>query len=242
MHAEGRNITLCITNKPVSNRIDIESYKNQNNAAARWLEGLGTSPADKQEAKDNREQGVDTKVYANQCDTVDIQDEPNEEIVNIEEHPTELEPTAKFGDGSPEDRLVAMVYEQLADQWDSPDLDPKILPRARVTTQSVSESLVMLRVWLINGQLDENKELPGTDRQQRLLLRYQSQQSPILFWVFMKQFRHLIWKTELKRGKSGNGFAGEGPEDDFLDGKVTTVPEGTFVKLTARRNCNARAS
>ncbi|KAF5586642.1 hypothetical protein FPANT_7176 [Fusarium pseudoanthophilum] len=242
MHDEGRNISLYITNSPVRNDLDIEGYKDQNNAAARWLEGLEKSPTDKEEAKDNREQGPDAKIDANQQGTVDIQDEPNEERHNIEEHPIELDPTAKFGDGSREDRLVALVYEQLADQWDSPDLGPRILSRARVTTRNVSESLVMLRVWLINGQLDENRELPGTDRQQRLLQRYQLQQSPILFWLFLKQFRHLVWKTELKRGKSGDGFAGEGPEDEFLDGKVTTVPEGTFIKLTVRRNCNARAS
>nr|RBQ84781.1 hypothetical protein FVER53263_12923 [Fusarium verticillioides] len=232
MHAEGRNITLFSTNTPISNHIDIESYKNQNNAAARWLEGLETSPADKEEAKDNREQGIDAKVYANQYDTVDIQDEPNEEIVNIEEHPTELEPTAKFGDGSPEDRLVAMVYEQIADQCYSPDLGPKILSRVRVTTQGVSESLVMFRVWLINGQLDRNKELPGTDRQQRLLRRYQLQQSPILFWLFLKQFRHLVWKTELKQAKRGDVFPGEGPEDEFLNGKSTTVPVRIFSDCT----------
>ncbi|KAG9495438.1 hypothetical protein J7337_013684 [Fusarium musae] len=231
MYAQGRNITLCITNKPVSNHIDIDSYKKQNNAAARWLEGLETSPADKEEAKDNREQGPDAKIDANQQDTVYIQDEANGERVNIEEYPIELDPTARFGDGSREDRLVAMVYEQLADQWDSPDLDPKILSRARVTTQDVSESLVMLHVWLINGQLDENKELPGTDRQKRLLLRYQSQQSPILFWLFMKQFRHLIWKTELKRGKSGDGFAGEGPEDEFLNDMTTLEPHDLNMKI-----------
>ncbi|KAF5594738.1 hypothetical protein FPCIR_4752 [Fusarium pseudocircinatum] len=233
MHAEGRNISLSITNIPVSNDLDIESYKNQNNAAARWLEGLEKSPADKEEAKDNREQGLGAKVDANQQNTIDTHDEPN---VSIEEHPIELDPTAKFGDGSQEDQLVAMAYEQLADQWDSPDLGPRILSREQVTTRGLSESLVMLRVWLIHGQLDRKKELPGTDRQQRLLRRYQLQQSPILFWLFLKQFRHLFWKTELKRGKTGNGFAGEGPEDEFLDEMITLEPHGLNIKMWKARN------
>lgn len=40
MHAEGRNISLHITNGLINYDLDIESYKNQNNDAARWLESL----------------------------------------------------------------------------------------------------------------------------------------------------------------------------------------------------------
>ncbi|KAG4261269.1 hypothetical protein FPRO03_11820 [Fusarium proliferatum] len=224
MHAEGRNISLRTTNKPVSNHLDIGSYKNQNNAAARWLEGLDKSPADKEEAKDSREQGHDAKIDANQQIKFDLQDESDEEGNDIEDHPIELDPTAKFGDGSREDQLVAMVYEMLADRWVSPDLGPKILSRAQVTPENVNESCVMFRVWLINGQLDRRKELPGTDRQERLLGRYQLQQSPILFWLFLKQCRHLLWNRELKEAKKGDVFPGEGPEDEYLNGKVTIVP------------------
>lgn len=135
-----------------------------------------------------------------------------------------------------------MVYEILADRWDSPDLGPKILSRAQVTPENVKESCVMLRVWLINGQLDRNKELPSTDRQEKLLRRYQLQQCPIIFWLFLKQCRHLIWKMELKEAIRGDVFPGEGPEDEYLNGKVTIVPMRMFVELTARRNDNARAS
>ncbi|KAI1060269.1 hypothetical protein LB506_011126 [Fusarium annulatum] len=242
MHAEGRNISLRTTNKPVSNHLDIGIYKNQNNAAARWLEGLDKSPADKKEAEDSREQGHDAKVDANQQIIVDLQDEPNEERNNIEDHPIEVDPTAKFGDGSRDDQLVAMIYEMLADRWALPDLGPKIMLRGQVTPENVTESCVMLRIWLINGQLDRNTELPGTDRQERLLRRYQLQQSPILFWLFLKQCRYLIWKRELKEAKTGDVFPGEGPEDEYLNGKVTTAPVRMFVELTVRRNDNGRAS
>ncbi|KAF5620808.1 hypothetical protein F52700_11134 [Fusarium sp. NRRL 52700] len=236
MHAEGRNISLYITNKLVSNHLDIEGHKNQTNSAARWLEGLEKSSADKEEAKDNREQGLDAKVDADQQDIADIQDEPNEERNNAEEHPTELDPTAKFGDGSREDQLVAMVYEQFEDLWDSPNLGPKILSRARVTTESLTESHIMLRVWLIHGQLDRNKELPGTDRQQRLLRRYQSQQTPILFWLFLKQFRYIIWKNELKQVKGGDVFPGQGSEDEFLNEITTLEPHDLNIKMWKAMN------
>ncbi|SCO56819.1 uncharacterized protein FFMR_13975 [Fusarium fujikuroi] len=219
MHAEGRNISLLTTHKPVSNHLDIGSYKNQNNAAARWLEGLDKSPADKEEAKDSREQGHDAKVDANQQIIVDLQDEPNEERNNIEDHPIELDPTAKFGDGSREDQLVTMVYEILADRWDSPDLGPKILSRAQVTPENVNES-----------------ELPSTDRQEKLLRRYQLQQSPILFWLFLKQCRHLIWKMELKEAKRGDVFPGEGPEDEYVNEITTLGPYDLNIKMWKAMN------
>ncbi|SCV49950.1 uncharacterized protein FFB14_11193 [Fusarium fujikuroi] len=219
MHAEGRNISLLATHKPVSNHLDIGSYKNQNNAAARWLGGLDKSPADKEEAKDSREQGHDAKVDANQQIIVDLQDEPNEERNNIEDHPIELDPIAKFGDGSREDQLVAMVYEILADRWDSPDLGPKILSRAQVTPENVNES-----------------ELPSTDRQEKLLRRYQLQQSPILFWLFLKQCRHLIWKIELKEAKRGDVFPGEGPEDEYVNEITTLGPHDLNIKMWKAMN------
>jgi hypothetical protein len=199
MLAEGRNISPHITSGPISYDLDIEGYKNQNNAAARWLEDMEKNHASEKKVKENREQGPDPEVHVDQQDTVDPQDEPNDEKNDIEGRPIELDPTAKFGDNSREDQLVTIIYEQLADRWSSPDLGPKILSRAQVTAHSVDESLVMLHVWLIKRQLDRQIELAGTDRQERLLQRYQWQQPPTLFWLFLKQFRHLLWKTEKRK-------------------------------------------
>ncbi len=47
---------------------------------------------------------------------------------------------------------------------------------------------------------------------------------------------------ELKEAKRGDVFPGEGPEDEYVNGKVTTIPVRIFVELTVRRNYNARAS
>ncbi|KAH7147991.1 hypothetical protein DER46DRAFT_639551 [Fusarium sp. MPI-SDFR-AT-0072] len=77
MHAEGRNISLHITNGPINYDLDVESYKSQNNDAARWLEC------------------PDTKVDAVQQGSVDPQDHPKNEKSSLKGHLIDLGPTVK---------------------------------------------------------------------------------------------------------------------------------------------------
>jgi hypothetical protein len=98
-HAEGRNITLCITNKSVSNHIDIESYKSQNNAAARWLESLEKKDVDEGAAKQKQRHGPDTEVDAVvQHNSTGLQDQPKPKNMKstIEGQPTDYDPTVEY--------------------------------------------------------------------------------------------------------------------------------------------------
>ncbi|KAF5550371.1 hypothetical protein FPHYL_9391 [Fusarium phyllophilum] len=95
MHAEGRNISLCITNGPVSNHLDMEGYQNQNNAAARWLESHEKKDASEGAAKQKQRQGPDTEVDAVQHNSTGLQDQPKNEKGTIEGQLTDHGPTLK---------------------------------------------------------------------------------------------------------------------------------------------------
>ncbi|KAG5806283.1 hypothetical protein H9Q74_009172 [Fusarium xylarioides] len=100
MHAEGRNISLCITNGPVSNHLDTEGYKTQNNAAARWLESLQKKDASEGAAKQKQRQGLDTEIDAVQHDSAGLQDQPKNEKSTIEGQPTDHDPKLKHEESS----------------------------------------------------------------------------------------------------------------------------------------------
>ncbi|KAF4959478.1 hypothetical protein FGADI_1699 [Fusarium gaditjirri] len=87
MYAEGHNISLNITTKPTYYDLDVESYKNQNNDAARWLEGLEKNHAIGEEVEGNREKDPDTKADAYQQGLPDAQDQPKTEKNSLAELP-----------------------------------------------------------------------------------------------------------------------------------------------------------
>ncbi|KAJ4132144.1 hypothetical protein NW765_013957 [Fusarium oxysporum] len=119
MHAEGRNISLHITNGPINYDLDIESYKNQNNDAARWLESLEKSHASGEKVEKNREKGPDTKVDAGWQGSVDPQDQPKNEKSSIEGQPIDLGPTVKHDEEISRAKLTSLCVSELSTQHQS---------------------------------------------------------------------------------------------------------------------------
>ncbi|RKK39138.1 hypothetical protein BFJ66_g12121 [Fusarium oxysporum f. sp. cepae] len=119
MHAEGRNISLHITNGPINYDLDIESYKNQNNDAARWLESLEKSHASGEKVEKNREKGPDTKVDAGRQGSVYPQDQPKNEKSSIEGQPIDLGPTVKHDEEISRAKLTSLCVSELSTQHQS---------------------------------------------------------------------------------------------------------------------------
>ncbi|EXK78601.1 hypothetical protein FOQG_16716 [Fusarium oxysporum f. sp. raphani 54005] len=119
MHAEGRNISLHITNGPINYDLDIESYKNQNNDAARWLESLEKSHASGEKVKKNREKDPDAKVDAGRQGSVDPQDQPKNEKCSIEGQPIDLSPTVKHDEEISRAKLTSLRVSELSTQHQS---------------------------------------------------------------------------------------------------------------------------
>ncbi|KAJ4031098.1 hypothetical protein NW761_013166 [Fusarium oxysporum] len=141
MHAEGRNISLHITNGPINYDLDIESYKNQNNDAARWLESLEKSHASGEKVKKNREKDPDAKVDAGRQGSVDPQDQPKNEKCSIEGQPIDLGPTVKHDEEISRAKLTSLRVSELSTQHQS----------ANVQGTHPIQQLSMMYSWL-SGQ------------------------------------------------------------------------------------------
>ncbi|KAF5556576.1 hypothetical protein FMEXI_1048 [Fusarium mexicanum] len=119
MHTEGRNVSLCITNSPVSNHLDMEGYKTQNNAAARWLESLEKKNASEGAIKQKQPQSPDASVDAVQYTSAGLQDQPKNEKSTIEGQATDHDPTLKREEELSQAEFTSLHASEYSTQFQS---------------------------------------------------------------------------------------------------------------------------
>ncbi|KAF5610696.1 uncharacterized protein FSUBG_2957 [Fusarium subglutinans] len=117
MHAQGRNVSLCITNNHVSNHLDMEGYKTQNNAAARWLEGLDKKDASEGAVKQKQPQSPDAEIDAVQDTSAGLQDQPKNEKSTIEGQPTDHGLTLKHEEELSQAELTSLHASEFSTQF-----------------------------------------------------------------------------------------------------------------------------
>ncbi|KAM0413053.1 hypothetical protein ACHAPD_008125 [Fusarium lateritium] len=195
----------------------VEGVDSLAHAAVRWIDSLGDENVEMDPIR-NQHENLDEKTTGQSSGDNLLAES---ELCSIDvERRNILERTAKYGDGSQEDVLIAEIYRLTAALWKYLAIGPDLLSIWNIEDSTLEEAQVMFGVWHVNARLDERKDIPATNRLGRLLERYQSQQKPTLFWLFLKVFRYYIRLQEQTMAATGTlskDWDWEGPEDEVLE-------------------------
>ncbi|KAL6914879.1 hypothetical protein FSST1_012639 [Fusarium sambucinum] len=199
-------------------------------AAVRWIDSLGEENVEMESTGDQNEDPDETDMGQSSGET----SQAESEFWTIERRSI-LERTAKYGDGSREDVIIAEIYRLTTALWESLVFGPDLLSIWGIEDSTLEEAQVMFGVWRVNARLDGRKDIPATNRLGRLLERYQLRQKPTLFWLFLKIFRYYKWlqgQTMPATGTLSKDWDWEGPEDEVLKGKTTEISLTSLEILT----------
>jgi hypothetical protein len=162
------------------------------NVAVRWLKELRDSHNNNKGKNVEKEETPPHKGDAKVQD-IAIQ-KAAESITKADDKPN----LAEKGEDNPlENEWIAEIYNLIAEKWKS----LHILSDNETKALNLKKSLVIIRIWLRNAKLDS-----ADDRLETLLEGYQSQQLPVVFWLFLKRFRYALWSQEIENT----------PEDDIF--------------------------